>query len=66
LRTGLLEGAEHRASAFPLDLGLFEVRSFVVLRSPIDVSLGRCLLPTIDQKTGVKDDGQEPWKTLRT
>ncbi|CAF0729060.1 unnamed protein product [Adineta steineri] len=25
----------------------------------------RCLLPTVDQETGIKDPNQEPWKTLR-
>ncbi|CAF3461174.1 unnamed protein product [Rotaria socialis] len=26
----------------------------------------RCLLPTVDQETGIKDSNQEPWKTLRS
>jgi len=26
----------------------------------------RCLLPTVDQETGIRDSGQEPWKTLQT
>ncbi|CAF0884519.1 unnamed protein product [Rotaria sordida] len=26
----------------------------------------RCLLPTVDPETGVKDPNQEPWKTLRS
>ncbi|CAF1065355.1 unnamed protein product [Rotaria sordida] len=26
----------------------------------------RCLLPTVDQETGIKDPNQEPWKTLRS
>ncbi|CAF2709636.1 unnamed protein product [Rotaria sp. Silwood2] len=26
----------------------------------------RCLLPTVDQETGIKDLNQEPWKTLRS
>jgi len=26
----------------------------------------RCLLPTVDQETGIRDANQEPWKTLQT
>jgi len=26
----------------------------------------RCLLPTVDQETGIRDPAQEPWKTLQT
>ncbi|CAF1647920.1 unnamed protein product [Didymodactylos carnosus] len=26
----------------------------------------RCLLPTVDQETGIRDPDQQPWKTLKT
>lgn len=29
------------------------------------ISTDRCLLPTVNQETGLKDPNQEPWKTLR-
>ncbi len=29
------------------------------------VFIKRCLLPTVDQETGIKDPKQESWKTLR-
>jgi hypothetical protein len=63
---GLLERNRNWRSQINLDSGMYQVWLFFFLSSIISLSIQRCLLPTVNQETGIKDPYQEPTKTLKT
>lgn len=70
LFAGWLERNSDQPNEISMDFTVFEVLllaldlfSFSELQCD---RVCRCLLPTVDQQTGIKDPDQEPWKTLRT